>query len=68
MKDRERSLPEKISELCRDVGAYKTEARAALDDSDYDVDRARQLLVARGHSGRTNIPGRPGYPPPPEGE
>jgi hypothetical protein len=61
MTDREKSLGDKVSELVRDVGANRTEARAALDDSDHDVDRARRLLIKRGQSGRDT----PGYSPKP---
>ena len=58
----EKSLGAKVSELVRDVGAHRTEARAALDDSDYDVDRARRLLIGRGQSGRAE----PGWAEPPD--
>ena len=62
MADRKKFLGDKVSELVRDVGAHRTEARAALDDSDYDVDRARRLLIQRGQSGRP----KPGFSPRPE--
>ncbi len=54
MPNREQSLGDKVSLLCRDVGAHRTEARAALDDSGHDVDAARRLLIAQGQSGRRN--------------
>jgi hypothetical protein len=52
LRKRKQTLGDKVSELCRDVGAHRTEARAALDDAGHNVDRARRLLIARGQSGR----------------
>ena len=61
---KQKSLGDKVSALVRDVGTHRTEARAALDDSGYDVDRARRLLIKRGQSGRAE----PGWAEPPDKE
>jgi hypothetical protein len=66
MEDRwKKSLGDKVSKLVWDVGAHTTEARAVLDDSNFNVDRARRLLIERGQSGRRK-PGKPGFSPPPD--
>jgi translation elongation factor EF-Ts len=50
--DQEKSLADKISELWQDVGADPAKAKKALVECDYDVDRARKLLIKRRQSGR----------------